>query len=165
MSTVESNKRMIRFAPFALALICFLLPFIEVSCQGRPTASFTGVQLATGTELERADPITGQITRQKIAKDARILVALFCTGIAAAYAFVSKKRAKIISAIAGGTGFIFMLIAKGNLDAQVIQNGQGFLQIDYRMGFIGACLLLLAGTAISFVQAIQTRSEFSVPPT
>jgi len=33
----------------AIALLCFVLPFVTVSCAGQPLARITGVQLATGS--------------------------------------------------------------------------------------------------------------------
>ena len=32
-----------------IALLCFLLPFVTVSCAGQPLARITGLQLATGS--------------------------------------------------------------------------------------------------------------------
>ena len=58
------KSEMRRFTPaiYVLTLICFFLPFTHISCEGRKVASFTGIQLVTGTsitvegEVEKIDP-------------------------------------------------------------------------------------------------------------
>ena len=38
-------------AAYLLALICFLLPFVEVSCNGQKVVSLTGIQLLAGPQV------------------------------------------------------------------------------------------------------------------
>jgi hypothetical protein len=37
---------------FGVTLVCFLFPFVTVSCGGQKMASFSGAQLATGTSVD-----------------------------------------------------------------------------------------------------------------
>lgn len=39
-------------AILGLALICFFLPFVTVSCQGQKLMTFSGIQLVTGTTIQ-----------------------------------------------------------------------------------------------------------------
>jgi len=48
---MEQKTAGIRIAPYAIAIVYFILPFVQLSCEGEKMISFTGVQLVTGTEI------------------------------------------------------------------------------------------------------------------
>jgi hypothetical protein len=148
----ENKKRKIRCAPFALALICFFLPFIQVSCQGQKSTSLTGLQLATGTEIVQRDPWSGRKEIQTIPSEKSIVFVLICAAVATGAAFVAGKKGSLIPAISGGLGFVLMLVAKSRLDNQTLEEGQGMLTIEYQVGFIAVCLLLLGGAIYCLLQ-------------
>lgn len=49
------NSMLIRPGLFLLALVCFLLPFIELSCNHQAYVKLSGVDLAFGTRIDSSD--------------------------------------------------------------------------------------------------------------
>lgn len=145
----ETNKQRLRFAPFVLALFCFILPFIQISCRGQKLVSLTGVQLVTGTEIEQKDPFTGQTKSEKIPSQKWVAFAFTCAVAAAGLCFVSGPAGKLLPALLGVAGFACMIVVKKQFDDEMLKEGSGLLTIEYLPGFIATCVLLLAGAAVS----------------
>ena len=53
---MQENQRTIRPALAVIVLICFLMPFVKISCGGQPIASITGLDLAIGKRIETPNP-------------------------------------------------------------------------------------------------------------
>jgi hypothetical protein len=153
MNPQETNKRNLRLAPFMLTLLCFTLPFIQISCrvdesQTLKVASLTGIQLVTGTEIEQKDPFSGRVQKEKIPSEKWVVYALICATAATLLCFVSGAAGKLLPALLGVGGFICMLVVKKRFDDQMLREGQGLFTIEYGLGFIATCILLLLGAAI-----------------
>lgn len=151
----EKTKRQIRVAPFIITLICFILPFIQISCQGQKVVALTGLQLATGTEIDQKDPFSGEVQKKPIPRETTILLVLVCAAAATGLCFVTGKAGKLFPAIAGGIGFVLMLVAKSRFDNDILKEGQGVLSVGYAIGFILVCIFLLAGAVICGFQYKQ----------
>lgn len=50
---MEKTTKKISPVILGIALICFFLPWINVSCQGEKVGTFTGIKLVTGTTIEQ----------------------------------------------------------------------------------------------------------------
>jgi len=166
----ETKMRQLRIAPFALALICFLLPFVEVSCQGRKMVTLTGLQLATGTQIQQRDAFSGQAQTREIPREPLVFFVLLCTVVATGYCFVSGSRGRKVSALAGTLALILLFVAKSKMDNDAVREGQGMLIVGYGIGYIFTCVLLVVGVAISGWQmslagAAPTASPPLPPPT
>ena len=48
-----AHKSKVSPALFVITTLCFLFPFVTVSCNGQKVATFSGVELATGTTVEQ----------------------------------------------------------------------------------------------------------------
>ena len=59
---MESMTKKFSPAIFGIVLICFILPFVTVSCQGQKLATLTGIQLITGTTIKQPN-MTGKKQR------------------------------------------------------------------------------------------------------
>lgn len=161
----ESKSRQLRLAPFALALICFLLPFVEVSCQGQKLADLNGVQLSFGTTLQQRDPFSGQIKTQHVNREPLVLGALIGAVLATAYCFVPGPRGKKVSAILGLLTLLLLLFAKSKISSDALREGNGVLQVNFGIGYTFTCVLLVVGAAISFWQMSQsTPAPAAAPP-
>lgn len=51
------HERRLRPAMAVVILICFLMPFVKLTCGGQQIASITGLNLATGTTLKQIDQL------------------------------------------------------------------------------------------------------------
>ena len=129
-------------AVFGLTLICFILPFVTVSCQGQKIASFTGVQLMTGTTIKEPGSF-GQQKTKKVDSEPTVLIA-FLAGVAGlGISFLKSKKSAIVPAGFGLIGLIMLLVMKYRLDNQILSEGGGMLQIDYDIGYWLTFLLYL----------------------
>ncbi len=146
-----SKSRKFSWALFAVILICFFLPFVQVSCQDQKLTSMTGLQLALGTEIEQ-ESLFGPPTVKKVDGDLIVLSALLLAGTGLAFAFVKGKEGHLASALCGAVGFLLMLFTKMRLDDEVLKKGHGMLTVEYAFGFIAACLFfLLAAVAHGYL--------------
>ena len=92
-------------AAYLLALICFLLPFVEVSCNGQKIVSLTGLQLLAGPQIGDGSGMFAQ--RKHQAKPETSVVVAFVAGIAGLVLSVLKQRrtdifAGVCGILAGG---------------------------------------------------------------
>jgi len=158
-STPPISKRTIRLAPYILALLCFLLPFVEVSCQGQKLASLSGFQLAMGTTVDVPDPISGQAKSQRLNDEPGIAWAFWLTVCALVLALSSFKKMKLWAALGGAGAFVSMLVAKSHMDKEILTQGGGLVSISCTFGFILACLLQIVGAVISGIQSRQPEEE------
>lgn len=109
-----SPQRKVSAVSFAVAILCFFLPFALATCDGK-TYSITGVQLMTGTEIEKDKKVDPQF----------LAVAAFLCGGCGIILSLWKKREAVIDAIATATGgIIFLLLLK--TDGSGVKPGIGF---------------------------------------
>jgi hypothetical protein len=170
MNTTETNQRHFRLAPFAIAIICFIMPFLKISCAGEGK-DITGVQLVTGFQIK--EPTFNYDTGQSGTRSKRfnaeplIVLVLLCAVAGAGLCFRKDISGKLFPAIAGGIGFALMLVAKIHFDNEAMKQGGGALAIEYLIGFVLVCLFLLGGCVISGYQYQQAKKDagcLPVPP-
>jgi hypothetical protein len=158
---MEGATRKLSPVVFVLALICFFLPFVTFSCQGQRVATFSGMQLVTGTTLQQPQAF-GPPQQQKIDPEPLALLAALAALAGLAVSFLRGKRGAIPPAIAGGLGVVFMLALKSKLDGDVLRQGQGAIQVSYEAGFYAAVILFVGALLINGYALVQ-GSGLSVP--
>lgn len=127
-----------RPVPFLLALVCFLLPFVEVSCQGQRVARFTGAELALGTKVEQRDPWTGQVKTRKIDAEPFATIAAATLLLAAALAWKDQTELAMVS---GSAALAALLALMTILDREAAKEASGLLRLSYLPAFWLAMLL------------------------
>lgn len=130
---------------FAASILCFLFPFMTVSCGGHQVASFTGAQLATGTTVEQPQ-MFGPPQKQKVDPDPFAALAGLCAVVGMALSFAGTGTA-IVQAICGALASLSLLLMKSRMDDQILKQGRGMLQVNYETGFSFALVLLVSGVA------------------
>ena len=158
---IQSPVRRFRAAPFAIAVLCFFLPFVQISCTMQRSVGFpfTGIQMVTGAEIHTPDFTGGPTKTEKIPPSPEAIIVLLCSLAAVALCFISLKAGSLSAAIAGVLGFVVMLILKARLDQDILKQGEGLLVVEYRVGFIAICICLLAGAAMNVYVFRQPKSE------
>jgi len=126
-------------ALFGIALLFFLLPWVEVSCQGHKVATVNGFQLATGTTIE------GQRTKG----EALAIIALLSTIAGLILCFSKNKMKSLILIGASGLGAIMLLFLKLKLDGDVLREGRGIVQLSYGAGYYLTMLSFLSVIGIN----------------
>lgn len=150
-TTLGSGRSLGRYswAVYVLALLCFLLPFVEVSCQQRPIASLNGYQFAFGGVVTQTNPISGVAESRSIPAEttATVALALACLGLLTA--LIKKPESNAIGVAAGVGGGIALLMLKAKIESQIAQQqGQGIVEIAFKGGYWLTLALLFCGTAL-----------------
>lgn len=146
--------RRFKAVPFALAVLCFFLPFVQFSCTMDRSMSYSmsGLQMVTGTEIQIPDMgLGGGQEIQKVEASPFAVMALLCS-LAGLVLVMMPSRALSLAAVAFGVlGFLAMLLLKWQIDSDVAEQGAGMFVAEYRAGFVLVCVLLLAGAALNTV--------------
>lgn len=148
-------------AVFGLALICFVLPFVTVSCNGQKVMSLSGIQLMTGTSIEQPGMFGGKGQAKKVDGEPVAIIA-FIAGIAGlGLSFMKNRKSSIIPAGLGLIGLIMLLVIKIRLDGQVnIAGGatMGLLSLSYGAGYWLAFILYLLASCLNGYAFWQTKA-------
>lgn len=147
----------------AIALITFFMPWVLVSCENQPVASFTGWQLATGGSVETS------LGRQPVPLEGSpslFLVWLAAMGCLALVYLVYRQRLEVRKAAYGALGLaalsLLILLAKfATADTQPPTGGPRIdVQLRMQYGFWGT---VLAYIAVIVGGVIDVKEEASQP--
>jgi len=112
-------------AILGFALICFILPWAEISCQGHKVATVNGFQLATGTTIEG----------QKVKGEALAVFTLLSAIVGLALCFIKDKGRTLGVIVSSGVGIATILLLKLKLDGDILREGRGIIQLSYGAGY------------------------------
>lgn len=167
---------------FGIALICFVLPFATVSCQGKPIATLSGIDVAFGASLDAsALPVTpGEaVDFQTLPKEQQEAAMTQLIGSAQAQAIGSSPWAiaAIAVAIAGlgaalfaghaagpvpaalaGAGAVLLFLMKARVENQVSGPTMGMGQVEWNAGFWLCLLGFVANAALNGYLAATGQS-------
>jgi hypothetical protein len=131
------DNKVMKFSPaiFIIILICFFLPFINITCQGEKVATLTGIQLVTGTTIEQPSMFGAKGKTTKVEGELMALLAFISAIVGLILSFLKNRKISLATAIVGGLGLIFLLLLKNKLDNDMLREGQGMLQLEYSTGF------------------------------
>lgn len=139
-------------ALFVLIIICFFMPFVNLSCSGQTIMSLTGFQLITGADIKDQNmfgDINGTQTKQeKVESQPLALFALLAAIAGLGLSFIRKKSLAIVNVVISALGAVFLLLLKFNLDGDAELGGQNVITLDYQAGYWLAFLLFLAGAVL-----------------
>ena len=126
-------------AIFVLALLCFLLPWVDLSCQGQQIARFTGLDLLIGTTAQG----------KRVEKEPLAGVAFGVALLGLAVSLWKGKKGALGSALAGGLGVAVLFLLKSKLDKNALENRGGAVHLDYLVGFYLLWLLFLLALVLN----------------
>ncbi len=155
-----------KFSPalFVLILICFLLPWVNFSCQGQPLLTLSGFQLVTGTTFKQED-ILGETREEKIEPEPLAIVVLIFTILGFGAGFIKHRKASLISSIIGVIGLTLLLFLKSKIENEVATKGEGSIQTEFTVGYWVTFFLFIGAVALNgyFYFGIQKQVK-SLPP-
>lgn len=134
-----------KFSPaiFGIAIICFFLPFINVTCSGEKVATLTGIQLVTGTTIEQPSMFGEKKQVRKVEGEPLAILAFLSAIVGLGLSFLKSRKSSIAPAIMGIAGLILLLLLKAKLDNDILREGEGMLRLEYEIGFWLTFLLFL----------------------
>jgi hypothetical protein len=133
----ESLKK---FSPavFGIIIICFMLPWVNLSCQGQNAATFSGLQLVTGTTVQQQN--------QEVKSEPLAVAVLVLTILGLALSFLKDKKSPIIPGIIGVAAFILLLLLKSKIDTDASNHS---IQVQYAIGFWLVLILFIGAIALN----------------
>jgi len=140
-------------AILGIALICFLLPWAEISCQGHKVATVNGFQLATGTTIEG----------QKTKGEALAVLALLSCFAGLILCFSKDRMKSLILLIVSGIGIIMVLLLKVKLDGEILREGRGIVQLSYGAGYYLTLIALLSVAGINAYSYYEIAGKKKLP--
>jgi hypothetical protein len=140
---------------FGISLLCFILPFVTLSCGGHEITTLSGVQLAIGTTVQEPQ-VFGPPQKTAVDPDPFASLAVLCAVFGIFFGFVSKSP--LPPAISGALGAMSLLLMKAHLTDQILKRSQGILLVSYESGFTLVLLLLAAAGGWNGYLLLQTRS-------
>lgn len=151
---MKRDPRKFSAATFGFALLCFLLPFVTVSCTGGQM-SLSGLQLMAGTEIEG----------QRVSGEPLAGLAFLATLVGLGASFLKSKEGMIGGAISGGAGALALLILQSKLTQDVLREGGGLAVVHYEAGYWLTVLTLGCGLVLNLyglsVMGEQSSSQDS----
>ena len=145
---------------FIVTTVCFLFPFVTVSCNGQKVATFSGVQLATGTTLEQQQ-MFGPPQKKHVDAEPLATLAAICALAGVGLSFLGI-RAAIAPAICGGAGALFLLLLQSKLSTDITQQGQGMFRLEFEAGYALALTSFILATAWNVFVFLQSRKPSTV---
>lgn len=148
----------------AIALMCFFLPWVLVSCEDQPVASFSGWQLATGGTVQTS---MGAQPFPLEASPVLFLVLLAAAACLALVYFLYQRRIALRKAAyaaigLAGLSLLILLVKFAGAQAQPPQAGSGIdVQLRLQYGFWGtvlANLAIIAGAVVALREG-ERQSE------
>lgn len=155
-------KKIISSGFFGLTLLCFCLPWVTVSCQQQKITTFTGIQMATGTQI--AEPGSGMFgNKQKMKKVDPNPIAIIALAAAIA-ALIGSFMSGKVSTVPAIIGILSMIVLKENIDEDILKQGEGLLNVSYESGFIGYFVMMICGTVTNYIPTglVSENNEFTV---
>ncbi len=144
------------FSPalFLVAVICFFLPFVEVSCRGQIVARHAGLDLAAGPEVRTAQGV------RRAPPSLLVSGAFACALAAGISAVLANRKNRILSSAGTVLGAVFgffgglalllyMVVTNAQVSTEAARQGlQSLLFLHFLPAFWLALALLLAGGVI-----------------
>jgi uncharacterized membrane protein YozB (DUF420 family) len=107
---------------------------VNLSCQGQHVATFTGLELVTGTTIQQQEAI-GQSQNKKADPEPLAIAVLLLTVLGLALSFQKGGKASLIPAIMGALTFILLFLLKSKIEADAANQSQGAIHTEYAFGF------------------------------
>ena len=152
---MEKNKK-ISVSLFIILLMCFILPFVMISCQAQEIVTLSGFELATGKDLS---DITGDDDR--IPPNPLIIITLLVITASTGYCFMTDKVNSLILAVMSAASFILLLIFKSIFTQRLMEETSGMLNIQYKFGFWAATLISAVAAAYNGYTYYEERNMAS----
>lgn len=125
-----------KFSPaiFWAILICFALPFINISCNNQIVKSFSGVKLVTGTTIYEPD-MFGGVTPHRINPEFLAILAAICAVVGVVFFFLKHRKAGLIRTIISWLGTALLLLLLNKVKNDVLRASGGMIGVSGGIGF------------------------------
>lgn len=148
-----------KFSPgfYAVIILLFFLPFVNLSCGGQTIMSLSGFQLITGTEYHPSN-MFGENQGGEIKESKKIEaqpLALFAIIAAVAGLILSFFKMRVIALgniIISAAGVVFLILLKINMDGNTELNapGQNIITLDYQIAYWLSIIVFIVAAIVQW---------------
>lgn len=148
---MKESGKFISPALFLLVALCFFLPFVSFTCQGQKIATVTGMELVTGTKIERFQmPNMGNqqensdLLKQNQLDSEPLAIAAFIFAILGIVVSFFLRYSKILSIIFAVLGILMLLFLRSSLGKQITGDFDfRIVEISYEWGYYLAIIIFI----------------------
>ncbi len=179
------NETLPKLSPacFAAAALFFFLPFLTVSCQGKPLARMTGLQTMTGTTVDLSKVFDGAAfgegelkgltlkpsaeqlqglpegmslkPDQKVGGSGLAVLSFACALCGVALFFLPRVGAGAVPALAAVAGVVLLFVNKAQVASKLQEPTMGMVRVDAEYGFWLAALAFGAAALVNLRVALD----------
>jgi hypothetical protein len=137
--------RIIGLSIFLLAIIFFLLPWVNVSCAGTEIYSVSGFDMVRGSYN-----IPSEIADETPMENEPLAVyALVAAGVGLVFSLFGSGFGRILRVLAGIAGVVLMVWLKFKIDDQIKGTGEWIVQVNYLIGYWLTLCAFALGTVVN----------------
>jgi len=153
MASKTSFLRWVSPGLFGCIVICFFLPFMNISCSGKTFIQLTGIELITGKDTEEQH-YTGSFP---------IAVAFGAAAAGIAVGFLKGRAGAAASGVLALVGIGALAWFRYLVDKSLTAKGGSAFGIEYLFGYWASFLLFIAAAAFNVGRFVAGRK--AAPPT
>ncbi len=155
---MKESDKFISPVLFLLAVLCFFLPFVSFTCQGQSIATISGMDLITGTKIEKFEmqkfddqQSNPELDKEREVNSEPLAVAAFIFALTGIVVSFIPRYTRKFSIIAGALGVLMLLFLRSSIGGEVTGDFDfNIIEVSYEWGyylalifFIGAFILNL----------------------
>jgi hypothetical protein len=149
---MSEGKKYITPSLYGIIIICFFLPFVIVSCEGKTIQEFTGMQMAVGTTVQTFSGSQEEETyNYRVNPDPCASIALIITIIGLILGLSGKGREILLTA-ASAIGVIMLLLVRSNVVKEMTKQGMQMLNIEFGAAYYISIILFLIAALFNLFQ-------------
>jgi hypothetical protein len=167
---MNGSNKFVSPSLFLLAALCFFLPFVSFTCQGQKIATISGMELITGTKIEKfemekmeADQTNPDLDKERDVNSEPLAVAAFIFALVGIVVSLIPRYSRMLSLIAGALGALMLLFLRSSIGGEVTGDFNfKIIDVSYEWGYYLSLILLIAAFAMNLYQVITENRAASV---
>jgi xanthine/uracil permease len=168
---MKESGKFISPSLFLLVALCFFLPFVSFTCQEQKIATVTGMELVTGTKIEKlqmqnmgSQQENSELLKQNRLDSEPLAIAAFTFAILGIVVSFFPRYSKILSIISAALGVLMLLFLRSSLGKQITGDFDfRIVEISYEWGYYLAIIIFIGIFGINLYEKFtELNSEKSV---
>lgn len=153
-----------------LVIVCFFLPWVNVSCQNYKIASLSGIDFVVGKKFDmpfsskdasnmpQDIPLKFPI-EDKINPQLFVILSLLAIIGGIALSFVGGKTGALSTGIISAVSFVLLLFQKFKLENEIVQKSQRLIQVEYLFGFYITLIILISVAVLNIYYSFTFNDD------
>jgi len=158
---------------FGIAIVCFFLPFLHLKCNNEELATVTGIQLVTGSAVDREEITLPPVSKDEskrlqldpgkhpIDRNYFAMAALFLAIGGMVLSFLMRKSKEVFIGLVGFAGGLSLLLMRiqidNSLQKSVEEMNRYAIRVEYAYGYWLALVAFITAGAVSLLSFIELR--------